>query len=1008
MTSRYAAIAFVLVLFAFSNAAQAQIGFNTWGQSGIRIGDAPATTCNSSAEGALKYNSTAKVFQFCNASAWSNMAGAPSLPDRGLQFNSGTSFTASSTLVYTSVGNLGIGTTSPLATLDIAGSIYGRSNSAGSSTSINWALGNLQYTTASCGAFTFTNMQDGGVYTLMVEGTTSGTCSFSQSGLTFKLPPQSRRDDGQYHDGVFLHPRRFLCVCVMGPRLLILLTLLAMVLPLHRAQAQTMPFAAWQSSQWQRNGSTLDLDFTNDRYWLNGTKYTGVVSFISGAGATFTRAGTSNVSATSPFYLDATQGQAFVSRASVTNNVTSTAAPFYIGTTGNGPSQSWVSRASSATYFDSSGTLQTAATNVARSATYSYSAGSWVANTGSLVEPAATNGIRNNTMTGAVAGTTITAQSISSITNSSTLATLTTAAPHGLAVGNIVWVTGASPSVYNGAFVVASVPTSTTLTYSMVSDPGSSASTVGSYTAYTSGTWPTNIGPVSPVGIRPLVVGTGTESGVSYVDIRLIGLPYTAGPQQIALETTTGVPASVGQTWTASLFHRLISGSLATSGIGSSHFTINSFDSSGTGLANSNPGVATPTGAGLSTQRVSGSWTLTGATTAYTRFSYYFTVTIGTPVDITLRIGMPQLEQGTTATSIIATSSAAVTRAADVYNQQPASYVDGTGTLYFSSANTARDNHNASSPYADLGNLVEPAATNSIRNNMMVGAVAADGVERATNGTFSACSGATCTGWTTTVNGGTGSVSFSSGSATLTGDGTNAASIYQAIPTVSGYMYTIAINANSGNTLTVQVGTTAGNSNIYTNSTTGIAVTYFQFTGSGSTAYVQINNSSATPSTITSISVQSAGQKPTNWNISTNNGTWDNIYVQVVGTGTTNGISYVDIKFAGTSSSASQNFSIKTESNNIIAASNGQSWTHSVYVALVGGSTANLTNGISIDQFSSTPAYLSSLTGLSYTPTSTLRRYTNTATTNDASVAYVQPTMYNTFGSGAVINITLR
>jgi hypothetical protein len=60
---------------------------------------------------------------------------------------------------------------------------------AGSSTTINWANGTQQYTTANCGAFTFSNMVDGGDYTLSVRGSTSGTCSFSHSGLTFRMPP---------------------------------------------------------------------------------------------------------------------------------------------------------------------------------------------------------------------------------------------------------------------------------------------------------------------------------------------------------------------------------------------------------------------------------------------------------------------------------------------------------------------------------------------------------------------------------------------------------------------------------------------------------------------------------------------------------------------------------------------------------------------------------------------------------------------------------------------------
>lgn len=60
---------------------------------------------------------------------------------------------------------------------------------ANAGTSIDWSRGNVQYTSASCGAFTFTNMQDGGVYSLTVKGTAAGTCSFSQSGLTFRMPP---------------------------------------------------------------------------------------------------------------------------------------------------------------------------------------------------------------------------------------------------------------------------------------------------------------------------------------------------------------------------------------------------------------------------------------------------------------------------------------------------------------------------------------------------------------------------------------------------------------------------------------------------------------------------------------------------------------------------------------------------------------------------------------------------------------------------------------------------
>ena len=115
---------------------------------------------------------------------------------------------------------------------------------------------------------------------------------------------------------------------------------------------------------------------------------------------------------------------------------------------------------------------------------------------------------------------------------------------------------------------------------------------------------------------------------------------------------------------------------------------------------------------------------------------------------------------------------------------------------------------------------------------------------------------------------------------------------------------------------------------------------------------------------MTSVSVQSAGKPPTNWGMSSSNGTaWDNITATIVGIGTANGISYIDVKCAGTSSSAAQNCAVKEEATNGIAATNAQTWDHSVYVALVGGSTANVTNfGVGVDQYDSTPAYLSGTT----------------------------------------------
>lgn len=72
-------------------------------------------------------------------------------------------------------------------------------------------------------------------------------------------------------------------------------------------------------------------------------------------------------------------------------------------------------------------------------------------------------------------------QTISSITRSGTTATVTTAAGHGLSVNDWVVFSDQAPSAYQGEFQVLSTPTATTFTYALAYDPGSNATTVGTY-----------------------------------------------------------------------------------------------------------------------------------------------------------------------------------------------------------------------------------------------------------------------------------------------------------------------------------------------------------------------------------------------------------------------------------------------------------------------------------------------------------------------------------------------
>jgi len=77
--------------------------------------------------------------------------------------------------------------------------------------------------------------------------------------------------------------------------------------------------------------------------------------------------------------------------------------------------------------------------------------------------------------------TTTTAQTISSITHAGAVATLTTAAPHGLIDGNRVTISGATSSEYNGTYVI-NVTGVSTFEYTMASTPAANATVVGTYT----------------------------------------------------------------------------------------------------------------------------------------------------------------------------------------------------------------------------------------------------------------------------------------------------------------------------------------------------------------------------------------------------------------------------------------------------------------------------------------------------------------------------------------------
>jgi hypothetical protein len=310
-------------------------------------------------------------------------------------------------------------------------------------------------------------------------------------------------------------------------------------------------------------------------------------------------------------------------------------------------------RASTATYFDSTGTLTTAETNAPR---LDYNP-STLAAQGFLVEESRTNSIRNNTMQGAAAGT------------------------------------------------PGTLPTNWALT------AGSSN------------------------GITRTIVGTGTENGITYIDLQYAGTAVGASNISVVAEPNNQIAAVQNQVWTFTCFAKLVGGSFANTtfrgGFVNSYTAVGGFDANGSSASFNFP-AGGPTSAALNTQRYFYTATLASATTAFVNGGIFIAYNAGAVLDFTLRIGLPQLELGAFATSVIPTTTTALTRAADVASVNTLSpwFNATTGTIYAEFAVTQ--------PVSGGNQFLARFSDNSYNNQMgdFVNSTGFTGLSTASGGVF--------------------------------------------------------------------------------------------------------------------------------------------------------------------------------------------------------------------------------------------------------------------------------
>jgi hypothetical protein len=147
--------------------------------------------------------------------------------------------------------------------------------------------------------------------------------------------------------------------------------------------------------------------------------------------------------------------------------------------------------------------------------------------------------------------------------------------------------------------------------------------------------------------------------------VRYSGTPNSTGALGLQYTANTTIVAANAQTWTTSHYMALVAGSMSNATLAT---RVNEGTSAGAYINGSGTNF-TPN---ATLTRYSHTRTLNGGgTVARIWGGFDLTVTNGLAVDLTLDIAEPQLEQGAFASSVIQTTSAAATRAADLCSMSP-------------------------------------------------------------------------------------------------------------------------------------------------------------------------------------------------------------------------------------------------------------------------------------------------------------------------------------------------
>lgn len=191
------------------------------------------------------------------------------------------------------------------------------------------------------------------------------------------------------------------------------------------------------------------------------------------------------------------------------------------------------------------------------------------------------------------------------------------------------------------------------------------------------GALPTNWQAINLNGIGVEVIGTGTEKGVEYVDIKFSGTATATTSFTIRFENPGQITAAQNEVWSGSVYLKYTD---QTANPDSANIRIQQFDSSDVSLKQDLQSITlTDTLTRFKQEDI----TLDNASTASVSSLAGFSITNTQAYDFTIRFGLPQLEEGAHASSVIKTSGTSATRNADdISNTSASTYIGTAGTIY--------------------------------------------------------------------------------------------------------------------------------------------------------------------------------------------------------------------------------------------------------------------------------------------------------------------------------------